>query len=393
MDRRAVARSSQQSAQLLRHTTASSESSEEHNNQGLWADQTCFSVIWPPYGEAVILWMVSWWYMSALVRPRLRPINVRWVDWGQIWQEDVWPTIVMGLTTEHQWSTLPRPKHISGPVFGNQGKYPKAFWPQTHIQMVSSISFPSRCSWENGKLVAKLGLATFWAFPARDAVAAWAAKKMCRNYEFRLRAKAANILMFLSRFGAASHLLRKKLLNLFSSPKIHIAMWICLNSLSLLLQKCDNRSIWSSVIIGVWKTKSSYMWFLGEKCELNWNALRNGLILRRSPRSHQSLVSFGFWSGIYIFTFTDHHNRNNHDRDGQQSLNIALPDMSNVYDNDDYHDGDNGDHDDDGQQGPGLGLSPSPICPIKGLAASVQSQPRVAKMMTVMIIISRIDVQ
>ena len=63
--------------------------------------------------------------------------------------------------------------------------------------------------------------------------------------------------------------------------------------------------------------------------------------------------------------------------------------MSNVYDNDDYHDGD---HDDDGQQGPGLGLSPSPICPIKGLAASVQSQPRVAKMTIVMIIITRIDV-
>ena len=67
--------------------------------------------------------------------------------------------------------------------------------------------------------------------------------------------------------------------------------------------------------------------------------------------------------------------------------------MSNVYDNDDYHDGDDGDHDDDGQQGPGLGLSPSPICPIKGLAASVQSQPRVAKMMIVMIIITWIDVQ
>ena len=67
--------------------------------------------------------------------------------------------------------------------------------------------------------------------------------------------------------------------------------------------------------------------------------------------------------------------------------------MWNVYDNDDYHDGDNGDHDDDGQQGPGLGLSPSPICPIKGLAASVQSQPRVAKMTIVMIIITRIDVQ
>ena len=48
-------------------------------------------------------------------------------------------------------------------------------------------------------------------------------------------------------------------------------------------------------------------------------------------------------------------------------------------DPDDDHD-DDPDDDHDGQQGPGPGLSASPIWPIKGLAAPVQPQPRVAKM-------------
>ena len=59
-------------------------------------------------------------------------------------------------------------------------------------------------------------MATFQAFTASKAVrgVAKAAKKMRRNYEFRVRAKAANILMFLSRFGPAA------LLPMFSTTKM-----------------------------------------------------------------------------------------------------------------------------------------------------------------------------
>ena len=38
-----------------------------------------------------------------------------------------------------------------------------------------------------------------------------------------------------------------------------------------------------------------------------------------------------------------------------------------------HYDDDDDDDDDDGRQGPGLGLSASPICPIKGLAARLSS--------------------
>ena len=47
------------------------------------------------------------------------------------------------------------------------------------------------------------------------------ARKMRRNYEFRLRAKAANILMFLSRFGPAAHVFDQK--NCSSCPRKNIS--------------------------------------------------------------------------------------------------------------------------------------------------------------------------
>ena len=63
---------------------------------------------------------------------------------------------------------------------------------------------------EKGKLLVIIRLGDLWSIYSKRHQSSGFARKMRRNYEFRLRAKAANILMFLSRFEPAAHVFHKK---------------------------------------------------------------------------------------------------------------------------------------------------------------------------------------
>ena len=87
-------------------------------------------MIWPPCycGSEAVCSKIGWmgrymWYMPALVsRPRLRPVHVRWGDWGQIrkmFEQRPSSWWLQGLNISDQ---LDSGQEI---VFGSQGKHPK----------------------------------------------------------------------------------------------------------------------------------------------------------------------------------------------------------------------------------------------------------------------------
>ena len=132
--RRPVARSSQPGAHLTRDVASSdSEDRGQHRARERTSRHVFSDLIWPQHCEAVVPqdWVDGETVILDVSRqaghwPRLRPVHVRWGDWGQIRR---------CLTAHHRdgskdWTSavinLTEAKISSAQCLASQGKHPKA---------------------------------------------------------------------------------------------------------------------------------------------------------------------------------------------------------------------------------------------------------------------------